>query len=370
MNRLTTLREIARAAGVSVSTVSRVVNGYEHVSEDVRRRVERAIKELNYQPNLLARALVSGKDTRQIGLIVYDVANPYFAEIATALENVAYQHGYSVILCNSSEGRNTGTYLQAMIRHRVDGVAITSGQLDATALAYLERLLQRDIPIVMSRERLWVSNLSMEHLDNKIGLIELDCYSGAKLATEYLVSLGHERIAFLFSLEPEDLETDPRVVGFREVLSKHGLEFNEDLVVTGLGFKQSSGARGMLELLSRKCEFTAVMTYNDLLAIGALAVCREEGIRVPEDLSVVGFDNIEASRYTYPPLTTVDVAKSKLGELMATYLISRIKENKEKQQPLYRRFPVDLVVRESTGVKSWSDSLSRGFGLSTTQASC
>ena len=106
-DNMASLREVAEAAGVSISTVSRVVNGYEHVSEEVRRRVLQAIEELNYEPNLLAKALVRGRDTKQIGLLVHDVANTYFAEIAGAVENVAFQHGYSVILCNSSQGRNT-----------------------------------------------------------------------------------------------------------------------------------------------------------------------------------------------------------------------------------------------------------------------
>jgi len=345
---LTTLREIARAAGVSVSTVSRVVNGYEHVSDEVRLRVERAIKELNYQPNQLARALVSGKNTRQIGLLVYDVANPYFAEIATAVENLAYQNGYSVILCNSSRGRNTAVYLKTLIRHQVDGVAITSGEIDTEGVECLERLLQRAIPVVISRERYWASNSAMDHLNGTIGIIELDYYTGSRIATEYLVSLGHERIAYLYSLPRSNFEVDPRVFGFKEVLAKNGLQFNEDLVVCNLGFHQSSGARGMLELLSRRQDFTAVIAYNDLLAISALAVLREEGIQVPEQVSMMGFDNIAASQYTYPPLTTVHVPKSEQGEFMARYLISQIRE---KHSPVQRRLSAELVVRQSTAVR-------------------
>lgn len=348
MNRLATLREIAQEAGVSVSTVSRVVNGYEHVSDEVRLRVERAIKKLNYQPNQLARALVSGRNTKQLGLLVYDVANPYFAEIATAVENAAYQNGYSVILCNSSGGRNTAVNLQTLIRHQVDGVAITSGEIEAEEVKYLERLLDRGIPVVVTRERFWVSNPAIDHLSNRIGTIELDYYTGARMATEYLVSLGHERIAFLFSLPKSNLEMDPRVLGYREVLAEHNLPFCEDLVVCNLGFRQSSGARGMLELLSRTRDFTAVIAYNDLLAISALAVCRDEGIRVPEDVSVMGFDNIAASQYTYPALTTVHVPKSEQGEFMARYLISHIRE---ECQPVLRRFPSELVVRHSTAAR-------------------
>lgn len=324
------------------------MNGYEHVSDEVRLRVERAIKELNYQPNQLARALVSGKNTRQIGLLVYDVANPYFAEIATAVENLAYQNGYSVILCNSSGGRNTAVYLKTLIRHQVDGVAITSGEIDTEGVECLERLLQRAIPVVISRERYWASNSAMDHLNGTIGIIELDYYTGSRIATEYLVSLGHERIAYLYSLPRSNFEVDPRVFGFKEVLAKNGLQFNEDLVVCNLGFHQSSGARGMLELLSRRQDFTAVIVYNDLLAISALAVLREEGIQVPEQVSMMGFDNIAASQYTYPPLTTVHVPKSEQGEFMARYLISQIRE---KHSPVQRRLSAELVVRQSTAVR-------------------
>lgn len=343
---MTTLKEVAKVAGVSVSTVSRVVNGYEHVSEEMRRRVTKAIEELNYEPDLLAKALVQGGALKQIGLLVHDVANTYFAEIASAVENVAYENGYSVILCNSSEGRNINAYLETFVRRRVDGVAIATGELENENISRLEMLVERDVPIIISRERGWASNPAMERLQGKIGVIELDYYSGAKTATEYLISLGHKRIALLCSLSKSALTKDPRVVGFREALTRHSLEMEEDLVVCNLGFKKASGARGMLELLSRGAEFTAVLAYNDLVAIGALAVCREEGIRIPEDLSVIGFDNIEGSKYTYPLLTTVDAPKSVQGELMAKYLIAQIKE---KQPSLLQRFSLELIVRQSTG---------------------
>lgn len=342
---MTTLREVAQAAGVSISTVSRVVNGYEHVSEELRWKVTRAIKELNYQPNLLAKALVSGKDTRQIGLLIYDVANMYFAEIAGAVENVAYKNGYSVILCNSSEGRNTAIYLQTFIQRQVDGVAIATGELEDNDIVCLERLLQRHIPVVISRERRWKCNSAMEYLADDIGIIELDYYTGARNATEYLISLGHKRIALLSSLPESELCKDPRIIGFKEILSEHNLEYNKSLTVTNLGFTQASGARGMLELLSRKQKFSAVIAYNDLLAIGAMAICREEGYEVPKDISILGFDNIEASKYSHPLLTTVDVPKSRQGEIMAKYLISQIKE---RHQPIQKRFPAELVVRRST----------------------
>jgi LacI family transcriptional regulator len=352
---LTTLKEVARKAGVSVSTVSRVVNGYEHVSDEVRRRVNQAIHELNYQPNLLAKALVSGKDTRQIGLLIYDVSNAYYAEIAGAVENVAYQSGYSVILCNSSKGRNTTTYLQTFIQRQVDCVAIATGQLEESDVRCLERLIERNIPIVISRERHWSCNHLLEPFNGKISFIDLDYYSGARLAAEYLISLGHEQIALLCGLPEEEFSEDPRIKGIREVLQAYNLSLDPDLVVKNLGFNQTAGARGMLELLSRKKPFSAVIAYNDLLAIGALAILREEGFRVPQDISVMGFDNVEASQYCYPELTTVDVLISEQGVFMTNDLLAQIKN---KRPPMQRRIPAELVVRQSTGVnkgkKIWS----------------
>lgn len=343
---MATLREVAEAAGVSISTVSRVVNGYEHVSEEVRRRVLQAIEELNYEPNLLAKALVRGRDTKQIGLLVHDVANTYFAEIASAVENVAFQHGYSVILCNSSHGRSINTYLDTFWQRKVDGVAIATGELNEQHIRRLERLVERDIPIVISRERGWPSNALFEHIQDKIGFIELDFYSGAKIAMEYLISLGHERIAYLCSLPPSISERDPRTFGYREALAENGLPLDENLIVYDIGYGTAAGARGMFELLARGVDFTAVLAYNDLVAIGAMGACREEGLDIPGDVSVIGFDNIETSKYIYPLLTTVHVPKGEQGELMATYLLSQIRE---KHGALHHRYSMELIVRRSTG---------------------
>lgn len=344
---MATLREVAEAAGVSISTVSRVVNGYEHVSEEARRRVLQAIEGLNYEPNLLAKALVKGRDTKQIGLLVHDVANTYFAEIASAVENVAFQHGYSVILCNSSHGRSISTYLDTFWQRKVDGVAIATGELSEDHIQRLTRLVERDIPIVISRERGWPSNSLFEHIQDKIGIIELDYFSGAKTAAEYLISLGHENIAFLCSLPPSISERDPRTQGFKEALTENGLPVNEKLIVYDIGYGTAAGARGMFELLSRGVEFTAVLAYNDLVAIGAMGTCRQEGLAVPDDVSIIGFDNIETSKYIYPLLTTVHVPKGEQGELMATYLLNQIRE---KHGALYHRYSMELIVRRSTSV--------------------
>lgn len=346
---MSTLRDVAKKAGVSISTASRVVNGYEHVSDAVRMKVMKAIDELGYQPNLLAQRLVRGKETKQIGLLVHDVGNPFFAEIARAVEHIAYQNDYTVILCNSSEGKQTSKYLDMFMQRQVDGVAIATGELETNDISRLEHLLERNVPVVMCRERRWACNTAMEHLISQIGIIELDYYTGAKIATEYLISLGHKRIALLFSLTDADLDKDPRIIGFREVLDKHGLEFDKDLIVTNLGFTKASGARGTLELLARKQDFSAIIAYNDLLAIGALAASREEGLRVPQDISIMGFDNIEDSQYTYPLLTTVNVSKSEQGELMAEYLLA---SGNEENKQIYKRFSAELVVRQSTAVRN------------------
>jgi DNA-binding LacI/PurR family transcriptional regulator len=290
---LVTMRDVARLSGVSPSTVSRVVNKQEYVAEPVRQKVLQAIKELDYQPNLLAQSLVKGGQTRQIGLLVYDVANPFYTEIAIAMEKIAYLNNYTVILSNCAEGRETGDYLDMFLQHQVDGVALAAAELTNEEIAKVALLKRRNIPVIVCREKDWISKNNGDYAVRlNLGLIEIDVANSAKLATEYLISLGHKKIAFLFGPPQGSCATDPRMCGYRRALEVHGIGFDENLIISGLEFSQHAGARGMRQLLMDFTGITAVMAYNDSIAIGALAVCRENGISVPDDLSMVGFDNL------------------------------------------------------------------------------
>lgn len=343
---MSTLKDVAKHAGVSVSTASRVVNGKEYVSEQTREKVLQAIRELDYQPNLIAQSLVKGRETKQLGILVFDISNSYFAEITMAFEAVAYQHDYTVILCNTAEGTRTLKYLDMFIQRRVDGVAIIGSQMEREEIGRLQLLLQRGVPIVVAREKGWLVNPLIDSLGDQIGIVEFDTLEGARMAIDYLISQGHRRIGGLFTVERGRLWDDPRARGFRQALEEKGLEVDENLLVDVLKTSESGGFRGMGELIRRKTGCTAVFTYNDVVAIGALAFCRQQGIKVPQDMSIVSMDDTEDSLYTNPPLTSVRIPRREQGEFMAEYLLARVRG----RSPLScLSLPVQLTLRQSVG---------------------
>ncbi len=341
---MTTLRDVANHAGVSVSTVSRVVNGKEYVSERARQRVMEAIEALQYQPNLLAQSLATGKETKQLGLLVYDISNSYFAEITMAFESIAYQHGYTVILCNTAEGTKTLKYLDMFIQRKTDGVAIVGSEMGKEEVGRLEMLLDRGVPIVIAREKGWSVNPLTDALGDRTGVVEFDTREGARMAVEFLISQGHQRIGGLFTIPKKGLWQNRRALGYRSALEAHGIPVDERLLVTDLDTSKSAGLMGMGELLRRNVDCTAVFVYNDLMAMGALSCCQRMGVRVPEDLSIVSMDDTEDSLYTNPPLTSVRIPRKEQGEFMANYLLARIQGG---HPPSYLLLHVQLSLRKS-----------------------
>ena len=343
---MSTLKDVAEHAGVSISTASRVINGKEYVSEETRQKVAQAIRELDYQPNLIAQSLVKGRETRQLGLLVYDISNSYFAEITMAFEAIAYQHDYTVILCNTAEGTRTLKYLDMFIQRQIDGVALIGSPLGQEEIRRLQILLQRGVPVVMAREKGWFANPLADILGNQSGIVEFDTVEGCRMAIDYLVSRGHRRIGGLFTVERNCLWDDPRARGFRQALEDNGIEIDDNLIISDLKTSQAGGFLGMGQLLQQSRDCTAVFAYNDVIAIGALAQCREQGIRVPDDLSVVSMDDTEDSLYTNPPLTSVRIPRREQGEFMAEYLLARIRG---KTPPSCYSLPVYLALRQSVG---------------------
>ena len=343
-DHVVTIKHVAKHAGVSVSTVSRVMNDREHVSAKTRLKVLRAVDELGYQPNLWAQSLVRGQFTRELGLLVYDISNTYFAEIAKAFEGVAYRHDYTVILCSTAEDTKTTRYLDMFTRRRTDGVAIVGCRLQKEDIARLELLLERGVPIVLTRERGWDVNPLTDPLRRRSGFVEVDTFEGARAAVSYLISQGHRRIGALLTVPRRQLSKDPRTLGYQRALEEHGIPLDDQLIVSDLETSKSAGGSGMKELLRRGTGCTAVFAYNDLIAIGALATCRWEGLRVPEDFSIVSIDDIEDSLYTSPPLTTVRIPRKEQGEFMASYLLSKVNGG---HPPSYLSLPIQLSLRQS-----------------------
>lgn len=341
---MSTLKDVAKYAGVSTSTVSRVINGRDYVSEVARQKVHEAINALGYQPNLLAQSLVKGTTTRQLGVLVYDIANSYFAEITKAFEAIAYEHDYAVILCNTAEGSRTSRYLDMFIQRNVDGVAIIGSKMETEIIKRLQILLERNIYVALTREKEWIDNPLMDALGGGSGVVEFDTRKGAYMAIDFLISQGHERIAGLFSTRKGELKQDPRFRGYMDAMIDRGIPFDEKLLVADLSTNKDGGFLGMSEILRRKTGCTAVFAFNDLLAIGALALCQREGIRVPDELSVISMDDTKDSIFTNPPLTTIRIPRKEQGEFMANYLVTKIQGG---DPPPFLSLPVQLTVRQS-----------------------
>lgn len=327
-----THKDVAERARVSVATVSYVINnGPRPVSAATKAKVEQAIAELGYYPNELARSLRLQQSTT-IGLILPNVTNPVFSEIANELENICTAEGFLVLLCNSNRQHEREERFVHMLRAKqVDGVVITP---HGEPLALIEPLLRARIPVVV-----------LEHDLPKVHCIVIDEMQGGQLATQHLIELGHRRIALIRRMPNSALSTE-RFAGYRQALSAAGIAYDQQLVVE-CAAGQAAGAKAMHHLLALDHPPTAVFTHNDVLAMGALHAIHCAGLRVPEDISVVGYDDITSAAYLSPPLTTIRCPKAEMGALAASIILDLVRHTGEPQ-PVTRLLPVELVVRAST----------------------
>jgi DNA-binding LacI/PurR family transcriptional regulator len=329
------LKEIAKLAGVSVATVSNVVNGYRPVTETTRRRVQRAIEELGYSPNVSARHLRRGR-TGIIALAIPELTNPYFAELAEVTFRAASALDYTVLLDHTEGDRETELLLTQGTRAQViDGLILSPVQLDRADL--LERT--NTTPMVLIGERVY--GVGYDH-------IAIDNLAASVAATEHLLSLGRRRIAFVGA--QSDVNRQPahlRLEGYRQAIERAGLAFDPALVVTTAQFGRADGAEGLRQLMELPERPDAVFAYNDLIAVGVLRAAADLGLKVPADLAVAGFDDIEEGRYSTPALTTVSPDKELLGRTAVTSLIGRL-DGTCTDEPREIPVPFTLVVREST----------------------
>jgi LacI family transcriptional regulator len=329
---MATIKEVANLAGVSVATVSHVINDTRFVSEAVRKQVYQAMNELGYRPNTLARSLRRGQ-TQTLGLILPDSANPFFAEVGRSIERVAFESGYNVILGNTeNDFEKESLYLDVLINKQVDGIIfVASGERSDS----LRQLMELALPaVVMDRE---FPGLEMD-------VVLSDNHQGGYLATQHLLSLGHRQIgciAGVSRITPSAL----RVAGYQQALQEGGVAVDPTLMMNG-DFHPESGFRLAGELLARPNPPTAIFACNDLMAMGVLRAAAECGRRVPDDLAVVGYDDIELASFTNPPLTTIRQPKLEMGAATLQFLLSRIKE--KRTNPQRTLLPVSLVVRGSS----------------------
>ena len=326
------IKDVALHAGVSVTTVSHVVNGTRFVSEVARQRVEAAVRELGYVPSAVARSL-KHNTTRTFGMVIPNNSNPYFAEIIQGVEARSFAAGYNVILCNSNDDpERQAAYLRVLAEKRIDGLIFVVTGSDAVVRATLGGI---NTPLVLlDRE---VSGVSSD-------LVEVNHVLGSQMATEHLLELGHPRVACI-SGPPGLSPSSQRRAGWKDALEKAGVERKESDLARG-DFTARGGYLAMQTLLKRRPRPTAVFACNDLMAFGALTAAREAGIAVPQQLSIVGFDDIDLAAFSAPPLTTVAQPKQQIGTVAAELLLDRVGNARADNRQMI--LDPELRVRAST----------------------
>jgi LacI family transcriptional regulator len=327
-----TMAQVAREAGVSLMTVSRVINNKEGVSQATRERVQGVIERLDYHPSDIARGLVT-KRTGTLGLVVPDIANPFFAEVARGAEYVAYSGGYNVFLCNTDEDTQRELdVLQSLEEKRVDGIVVCSSRLDDGELE--EAVASHPAAVLVNRR--------LESDD--VGSVVIDDLMGGRMATQHLLKAGHRAIGFLAG-PPTSRSGYGRAEGYRTALAAAGVEYNPEW--TCYCFPMVDGGREMARyLLSVHPELTALFCYNDLVAIGASQACVDLGRTIPGDVAIVGFDDIPLAALVIPSLTTCRVLRYELGSEAVRLLLDKINGCSDDEYNEVVLQP-ELVVRDS-----------------------
>lgn len=333
-----TMHDVARLAGVSIKTVSNVVNDYEHVRPETRERVTAAIQSLGYRPNLTARGLRSGR-TGVISLIIPDLRNPYFAELADAVMRAADSQGLSVIIEQSGADRERElSLLNGSRMQMVDGILYSVLALGEDDAHLLEAVTT---PMVLLGERIFHGPTDHVTMHNT---------EGAKAATQHLLAMGRKRIAVVGAHRGEVIgSAGLRLAGYREALDEAGIEYDDNLIGEVGGWFRSGGAEAMRTLLDSGVQFDGVVAFNDSMALGAMRVLQEAGVRIPHDVAVIGFDDIDETRYTLPTLSTIDPGKDEIAEVAVRFLIERIASPDASIAPREHRAAFRVVERESTG---------------------
>lgn len=327
------IKDVAVRSGVSITTVSHVVNGTRFVSELARQRVEQAVRDLGYVPSAVARSL-KNNNTRTFGMVIPNNSNPYFAEIIRGVEDRCYAAGYNVILCNSNDdAERQASYFRVLAEKRVDGLIFVATGSDAVVRATLGEIAT---PLVfLDREVAGMSDGD---------LVEVNHGVGGEMACAHLLALGHPRVACI-SGPPGLSPSSKRRAGWKSALTAAGVERSESDLARG-DFTARGGYLAMQVLLKHRARPSAVFVCNDLMAFGALAAAREAGIRVPEQLSVVGFDDIDLAAFSAPPLTTVAQPKQQIGTLAAELLLERVELGRRQVRRLI--LEPQLKLRGST----------------------
>jgi LacI family transcriptional regulator len=324
-----TIETVAQMAGVSISTVSRVLSGTVTVSAQKMRAVEAAAEKLGYVPSALAQGLASGR-SKTIGVVTQSIDSPYYGVMLRGIEDELDLMGYvPIFLSGRWNAKEEAKCIDILRSRRVDGVIVLAGRIDDAALA----TCAASIPTVVTGRTLSAPGLFS---------IDMDNFRGAYEATEFLIESGHQRIAFITG-DPEHADANERQRGYRAALDATGIRFDPKLVVPG-DFHESSGLRAVDELLTRRTQFSAIFAANDQMVCGAALGLHRRGLRIPDDISLVGFDDLPGSQYMLPPLTTVRQPGFEMGRHAARAMLQLL----AGESPMSVMLPPSLIPREST----------------------
>jgi LacI family repressor for deo operon, udp, cdd, tsx, nupC, and nupG len=324
------IKDIAKAACVSYSTVSRALSNSPRVKPETRERIKSLAEEMGYLPSAVARSLVTRR-TQTIGAVVPTILDLFFAEVIHAIEEQALEYGYSVILANSGgEPQRELAELQALRERRVDGIILAAAH---SGSRYASALEGTDLPVVI------INNVHKEHYGYSV---EMDNFAGSREAVQHLLEQGHRRIAYITGPDTE-WDSFERLRGYEQTLLTAGLPVDSALIVNG-GLHPFQGMEAARRLLALSSPPTAIFCYNDTVALGAVRAAHVAGLRIPHDLSIVGFDDIALAAYFEPPLTTVAQPKREMGR-QAVQMLLDLLEGKPVEDCV---LPGHLVIREST----------------------
>src|ERR1700735_812104 len=329
------IRTVAELAKVSIATVSRTINRVSTVNPKMAKRVWEAIEQLDYFPNTQARALVSGR-SRLLGLIVSEITNPFFPELIQGFEDIAVEHGYEILVSSTNYDplRMSGC-IRRMLERKVEGVAIMTFGIEEPLL---DQLAKRNVPMVF---------IDVGPERPGISVLKVDYQHGIRQGVQHLAALGHRRIAFISG--PKRLHSaQSRPAAFSASLQECGIPLTPSSIVEG-DHTMEGGVAATEKLLATKPLPTAVMSSNEMTAIGAPHKLYRAGLRVPDDLSVIGFDDIHIAEVTIPPLTTVQMSRFDLARPAVTALREQVEEPPESRRKREYEIRTDLIVRESTG---------------------
>lgn len=326
-----TIKDVAKKANVSVATVSRILNGLEGYSEETRQKVTTVVDEMGYRPNAIARHLKT-KTTLTIGVLLPKVETTFYVEILTGIEDMAHENNYSVFICNTGTSSHLMPYyLNVLSERQVDGIIVCS--LSPKDM-YDKDIVDTKIPCIL------LSTFSPRF---PIPYIKVDDFQASYAATSYLIDNGHTKIAMIGGEKEDPIAGLPRLEGYMQALKENNIPIVEGLIKHN-SFSFDGGKKSMEALLSENEKFTAIFASCDDSAVGAMSIARKNGISIPEDLSIIGYDNTKVAEMAYPPLTSIDQPAYDMGQKSVQMLIKTITTGKKGESII---MPFEIIERDT-----------------------